>query len=111
MHYYVRLLLTKPIVYGTIKIMKRDFWRWIRHLGHMPLLVSHEELIMSKVSLVADGWKNKDTRVVLWAIGGEGGYAYELEEGCRTSLMNCSYEYAIEKVKRLCSETNAVCVY
>jgi len=25
--------------------------------------------------------------------------------------MNCSYEYAIEKVKRLCSETNAVCVY
>ena len=111
MQYYVRLLLTNSIACVTIKIMKRDFWRWIRHLGHKTLLVSHEELIMSKVSLVADGWKNKDTRVVLWAIGGEGGYAYELEEGCRTSLMNCSYEYAIEKVKRLCSETNAVCVY
>jgi len=69
------------------------------------------ELLMSKVSLVADGWKNKDTRVVLWAIGGEGGYSYELEEGCRTSLMNCSYEYAIEKVKRLCATTGAVCVY
>ena len=39
------------------------------------------ELLMSKVSLVADGWKNKDTKVVLWAIGGEGGYSYELEEG------------------------------
>ena len=25
---------------GTIKIMKRDFWRWIRHLGHKTLLVS-----------------------------------------------------------------------
>ena len=62
------------------------------------------ELLMSKVSLVADGWKNKDTKVLLWAIGGEGGYSYELEVGPRTSLMNCSYE-------RLCSETNAVCVY
>ena len=111
MQYYVRLLLTNIIVYGTIKIMKRDFWNGNCPLGHKTQLVSHEELIMSKVSLVADGWKNKDTRVVLWAIGGEGGYAYELEEGCRTSLMNCSYEYAIEKVKRLCSETNAVCVY
>jgi len=69
------------------------------------------EILMSKVSLVADGWKNKDTKVLLWAVGGEGGYSYELEVGPRTSLMNCSYEYAIEKVKRLCSETNAVCVY
>ena len=66
---------------------------------------------MSKVSLVADGWKNKDTKVLLWAIGGEGGYSYELEEGCRTSLMNCSYEYAIEKVRRLCATTGAMCVY
>ena len=40
MQYYVRLLLTNSIACGTIKIMKRDFWRWIRHLGHKTLLVS-----------------------------------------------------------------------
>ena len=32
---------------------------------------------MSKVKLVADGWKNKDTKVLLWAVGGEGGFNYE----------------------------------
>ena len=26
--------------WGTIKIRKIDFWRWIRHLGHKTLLVS-----------------------------------------------------------------------
>ena len=66
---------------------------------------------MGKLKLVADGWKNKDTKVLLWAVGNEGGFNYELEVGPRSSLLNCSYEYAIEKVRRLCKSTNAMCVY
>ena len=32
--------MTNVFECGTIKIMKRDFWRWTTHLGHKTLLVS-----------------------------------------------------------------------
>jgi hypothetical protein len=66
---------------------------------------------MSTVSLLATGWKNKDTKVTLWSTGVTGGYSYELEVGPRSSLLSCSYEAAIERVRRLCETTNAMCVY
>jgi hypothetical protein len=36
-------LLTNPDGYGTIKIMKRDFWNGIRPLGHVTLLALSED--------------------------------------------------------------------
>tara|TARA_R110002167_G_scaffold8069_7_gene37599 strand:+ start:1819 stop:2052 length:234 start_codon:yes stop_codon:yes gene_type:complete len=75
---------------------------------------------MGELKLVADGWKDQDTKVMLWSVGNESGYSYRLEikdieefeeVQCRSSLLNCSYEYAIEKVRNLCKTTGAMCVY
>jgi len=76
-----------------------------------------EDISMSKLSLVADGWMSKGVRVVCWRLGD---YKYEIEvynmkltskETKVTIPYNTTYEKTIAHVKEMCSETNACIVY
>jgi len=62
----------------------------------------------SNLTLVADGFIAKDERAVLWS---HGNYSYEFEINGKSEFQTCSYEYAIDVFKSLCSATNACCVY
>ena len=89
--------------YGSLKIMKRDFWSGIRPLGHVTLLALSEDFWLT--TLYAKGLVKGDGLVAyLW---GYGNYKYEIERIVAgadrltlSEVFESSYEEAMKKFEK-----------
>ena len=99
--------------YGSLKIMKRDFWSGIRPLGHVTLLALSEDFWMTVFPrLCAKGYSNNGgiTPVFLWNVGN---YKYEIEARKNSYYAECdvfesSYEEAMKKFEKMVDKVELV---